>query len=735
MRIFIVLLTIVMCMFILNYLFLKNATQLMHNQVKDNNRLVSNNIIQYFDDAFRNVFNLIYSIDNQPHTDISDKTEDSYNNYRIYKSLNKLVSTSSTSDFIEEVVVYNEHSTLAITPAGTLEREAIFTRYYQNNQYNTVYWSHYFKENNALKVFPARHYSQITRGHVVGQKNLLVVAGKVHRSFNNILVFIDVNKLIKTINNNESGDLSITILDQSDEVILSSDADINLVDMVNDIYVGEGKKRLVNNKEYEYIIYKSDYNGFTYINRMPYEDGFISAMTKTHRTIMYISIFLALFITYLFSLYLFQPNIKIKTLIGGDYSWNNIYNTIHNIKQEKIGLENKVKLSEMELKKDLFLYAIGQSRSKENLQLPIEAYLDDFLVESQLMLIKLVFKSKEGKPWQPNKTTAQITSLIERELKPNVEHMHVFHVKVNEYLILIGMSATVNRDEIVNGLKTFIKKTEQMLKEHVEKPTITAALSKVYHANIDNLQAAYQTIVDLPFYRNINTKNAIYDIEQVFNTVEAYYPAEEIDKLSNLFMSGNEAEAMDIIKMIFDENIKLKVQYFQFASILQSIILNLKRHLHLNDKKLADIYQLELALFNALREATDFKEIEKMFMKIIAFISKELVSEKETKLNRSFIAQYIELHYMESLYLEHMADVTKTTPKYFSKFFKNTFGVNFVEYLNRIRINHAKDFLKNENYSVAEIGEKIGFMHATTFSSTFKRFTGLTPTQYRNKHL
>lgn len=729
-----VLLTIVILMFLLNYLFLRNSTQLMHKQVKDNNRLVSNNIIQSFDGSFKNINSLIQSIDILPYKPLSNESQEAYNNYLIYKSLNKLISTSSASGFIEEVVVYNDNSNLAITPQGTLSLESVFNWYYQNNQYNTVYWSYYFNENNTVKVFPARNYAQLKNENVVSQKNLIVVADKIHRSFNNILIFIDVENLIESVNN-ELNDLSFTILDQNDEVVLNSDADINLVDMVNDFYVGEGKRRLINNQEYEYIIYKSSYNGFTYITRMPYEDGFISAMTTTHRNLMFVSILVGLFLTYLFSLYLFQPNIRIKKIIGGDYSWNNIYNTIKHLKIEKQLMETKIVSNELELRKDLFLYAIDQSREKEDLELPIEDYIGEFFFEAKFMLVKLMFKNKDGTKWRFNRSVIKIKSIMERELSLNIKKVNVFHIKDNEFLVLVNIYGNKDKATAIKNVEKLVKLTYEENNKYLGKSLLTASISRIYDSNIHNLKAAYKTIVDIPYYRNIENKTSIYDVENVSYALESYYPAEEIDKLSNLLVSGNETEARSIIKSIFDKNIEMKIQYYQFAAILQSINLNLKKHLNLTDTKQETMYNLELDLFNALREGTNFKEVEKTFMKIFSFISKELVSENESKLNQTFIAQYIELHYMESLYLEHMAEVTNTTPKYFSKYFKKTFGINFVEYLNRVRINHAKDFLKNEHYTISEVAEKIGFMHATTFSSTFKRFTGLTPTQYRSKHV
>ena len=110
-------------------------------------------------------------------------------------------------------------------------------------------------------------------------------------------------------------------------------------------------------------------------------------------------------------------------------------------------------------------------------------------------------------------------------------------------------------------------------------------------------------------------------------------------------------------------------------------------------------------------------------------------TEQKSKLNPTSIATYIELNYMKNLHLDHMAERLETSPKYFSSYFKKTFDINFVEYLNRVRLSHAKELLKKTELSVAEIGEKTGYLNSSTFTSTFKKYHGISPSDYRKNIL
>lgn len=735
MRIFVVLLIVFTLMFLLNYLSFKNSTELMHKQVKDNNRLVASNIIQSFDSAFQDVNHLIYSIDILPYKYTSDKQEEAYNNYETYKSLNKLLSSSSSSDYIEEIVIYNDNTDVAVTPQGTIDLNAIFNTYYINNQYNYLYWKSFFNKGLPFKVFPAMKYEQEIQGQKTRERNFITIAGKIHRSLNNMLIFIDVKKLLQSIDQYRIEDSSFAILDQNNEVLLNTEENINLVDMVNDFYVGEGKERVVNNHEYEYIIYKSDYNAFTYIHKIPYKDTSIISITNNHRLITIIGIAIAIFLTFLLTLYLFQPNIRFKNLVGGDYSWTNIYETIRHLKLEKEQYETKMDLVDSEIRKSSFLDIIHQNKIDKNQQSRITNYAKDYLVDRQFLLINFLVTSKTDQQLPQKMLVKDLKKMIQSDLSNQMEKVTVFHVKDHEILALIGIHTASDRSKVAESLEHLMKKVDRELNELLLTYHLKASISRVFDSSIENVQVAYQSIVDVPFYRNIANHRSIYDVEDVHYTTKTYFPSEKVERLSNLFMSGNGAESLVMINRIIEKNVEMNIQYYQFAAILQSIILSMKKSLTFSGENQEVMYTIERDFFNYIRGAAPVDQLEESFMKIVRFISQKVITDKESKLNRTFIAQYIELHYMEGLYLEHMAIITETSPKYFSKYFKKTFEVNFIEYLNRVRINRAKEFLKNSNDTVSEVGEKVGFIHATTFSSTFKRFTGITPSQYRNKHL
>lgn len=100
------------------------------------------------------------------------------------------------------------------------------------------------------------------------------------------------------------------------------------------------------------------------------------------------------------------------------------------------------------------------------------------------------------------------------------------------------------------------------------------------------------------------------------------------------------------------------------------------------------------------------------------------------------IAQlYIREHYMEQISLADVAAVVNYNPIYFSMAFKREVGIGFSDYLTQVRIKMATTALRDVKYSINEVAARCGFENAKYFSQVFRKNVGITPTEYRKRHL
>ena len=92
---------------------------------------------------------------------------------------------------------------------------------------------------------------------------------------------------------------------------------------------------------------------------------------------------------------------------------------------------------------------------------------------------------------------------------------------------------------------------------------------------------------------------------------------------------------------------------------------------------------------------------------------------------------YISEKFNTPLTLEDVSAYVHLHPSYFSTVFKNSTGLSFKEYLNKVRIEESKILLLNTDFSIIDIAIAVGFEDQSYFSKVFKKYTGTTPKQFR----
>lgn len=93
--------------------------------------------------------------------------------------------------------------------------------------------------------------------------------------------------------------------------------------------------------------------------------------------------------------------------------------------------------------------------------------------------------------------------------------------------------------------------------------------------------------------------------------------------------------------------------------------------------------------------------------------------------------EFIEENVAESISLAKLAELARLSPYHFCRAFKQSFGVPPHRYHTSRRIERAKALLANPAESVTNIGLTLGFSETSSFTTVFRKVTGMTPTAYR----
>lgn len=95
--------------------------------------------------------------------------------------------------------------------------------------------------------------------------------------------------------------------------------------------------------------------------------------------------------------------------------------------------------------------------------------------------------------------------------------------------------------------------------------------------------------------------------------------------------------------------------------------------------------------------------------------------------------KYINEHFTEDIDLKKLAAIEHYNVSYYSEWFKNKMKVSPVEYIQKLRIEKAKELFLNTDLTILQIAQMIGYEHNSSFTRVFKNLEKMTPAEFKRK--
>jgi two-component system response regulator YesN len=170
----------------------------------------------------------------------------------------------------------------------------------------------------------------------------------------------------------------------------------------------------------------------------------------------------------------------------------------------------------------------------------------------------------------------------------------------------------------------------------------------------------------------------------------------------------------------------IRILFLQYIGIISRIPYEL--NIELEEDFLEREYEIILNC-KTIHEMNEY--ISKLSLKIIEAYKKECEKDQGNMIANE-VKEYILKNYNSIISLDLLADRFFVSKYHLSRIFKQKVGKNFNEFLNHVRIEKAKELLKDTNLNIIEIARGIGYDTPNSFSRMFKNKSGLSPTGFRN---
>ncbi|WEK54710.1 MAG: response regulator [Candidatus Cohnella colombiensis] len=172
---------------------------------------------------------------------------------------------------------------------------------------------------------------------------------------------------------------------------------------------------------------------------------------------------------------------------------------------------------------------------------------------------------------------------------------------------------------------------------------------------------------------------------------------------------------------------RVKNVYFRLLMILHEFALE-------KGLSVTDPHQEEKFIWKEVGEMTTLQCLQDYVVGNVQAVFSQFKEHNAVNARVSTIVHYIKNHYADAdLTTKTIADNTFLSQNYMCALFKKETSKTINEYITEVRLEKAKQLLKNRQLKLYEIAHAIGFTDPNYFSSMFKKAVGLTPSQYRDK--
>lgn len=249
---------------------------------------------------------------------------------------------------------------------------------------------------------------------------------------------------------------------------------------------------------------------------------------------------------------------------------------------------------------------------------------------------------------------------------------------------------------------------------------------------VDRIPQAYEEALEAMEYKMLMGSGKIISHSDIRSFEQRYfYPLEIEQQLINYIKSGDFIKVEGILDRIFKHNFLDAFTSIQMAKCLTfDLVCTIIKAMD----ECGDLFLEQENPIEILLECKTVMEMKEVMLHILSKVCENVKMKKSNKTQQlgHLAAEFIKSNYHSlDLNISMVAEQFDMTPTYISKVFKEQTGEGMHDYINKIRLQRAKELLKYGKASISETAVKVGYSNSNALIRAFKKYEGTTPGQYR----
>ena len=297
------------------------------------------------------------------------------------------------------------------------------------------------------------------------------------------------------------------------------------------------------------------------------------------------------------------------------------------------------------------------------------------------------------------------------------------HREYGSFVVICEETKTIALKERCDGL---IRKIENLL-----ECTLTCCISRP--CTMDRFYEAYHTAGDLLSKNIVYYGEAFYE-EQAIELEQGLRQILKLAQMEAYLESGDKKSFLDFLKKVINVELRQKCLSREmlkqiFGEISQAVYAHLAKQGIQVSQLLSDETSLRLQ-GKADQSVMDMlRWVNYLLDRVFAY--EEEIRKSQTIIDK--INQFIQEHYREEIGRNEIGAFFYLAPEYLAKMYKKKTGKSLKDQINEYRLQKAKELLGDEGVRVSDVAAEVGFSNFSYFSTLFKKYTGVTPNEFRRR--